>query len=153
MLLRLIAVGKLRTPYVAAACDDMRKRLTPYFPYEEVEVRAAHGGNADAAMLEESGRILRHVRPDDTMWLLERSGHEYSSAQLAREIDAVGRTGVTRMTFVVAGTYGADPSLRERADVLWSLSQLTYLHEWARMIVLEQLYRSAKITRNEPYHH
>jgi 23S rRNA (pseudouridine1915-N3)-methyltransferase len=68
-------------------------------------------------------------------------------------IAAVGNGGTRRMVFVIAGTYGADDSLRERADFVWSLSKLTFLHEWARMVVLEQLYRAAKIARNEPYHH
>jgi 23S rRNA (pseudouridine1915-N3)-methyltransferase len=153
MQLRLIAVDKLRTPYISGACADFRKRLQPYFTYEEIEVRAAHGSDPHAAMREEAERILKHLRPDDRVWLLERTGAAFSSPELARAIDDAMQAGVSRLTFVVAGTYGADASLRERADVLWSLSTLTFLHEWARAIVLEQLYRAAKITRNEPYHH
>jgi len=153
MQLRLIAVDKLRTPYIADACADFRKRLQPYFNYEELEVRAGHGGDPRVAMREEAERIAKHVRPDDRLWLLERSGVAYSSRQLAAAIDAAVHAGVSRLTFVVAGTYGADASLLERADVRWSLSPLTFLHEWTRALVLEQLYRAAKITRNEPYHH
>jgi 23S rRNA (pseudouridine1915-N3)-methyltransferase len=153
MQLRLIAVDKIRAPYIAQACAEFRKRLAPYFPYDEIEVRPAHGSDPTVAMAAESERIRAFLRPDDVVWLLERMGRAFSSEELAREIDAVARTGVGRLTFVVAGTYGADAALRERADVLWSLSPLTFLHEWARMLVLEQLYRSAKIMRNEPYHH
>ncbi len=153
MQLRLIAVDKLRTPYVAAACAEFRKRLRPYAPYEEVEVRAASGSNPGEAIRDETQRILRLVRPDETLWLLERTGTELSSEVLARKIEALTHAGITRLTFVVAGTYGAGDALIERADFAWSLSQLTFLHEWARMIVLEQLYRAAKISRNEPYHH
>ena len=153
MQLRLIAVDKIRTPYVADACAEFRKRLQPYFNYDEVEVRAAHGGDPQAAMREEAERIFKHLRPDDRVWLLERTGAAFSSPELARAINDTTHAGISRLTFVVAGTYGADASLRERADVLWSLSPLTFLHEWARAIVLEQLYRAAKITRNEPYHH
>jgi 23S rRNA (pseudouridine1915-N3)-methyltransferase len=153
MQLRLIAVDKLRAPYVAQACAEFRKRLTPYFPYDELEVRPSHGADPAAAMREEADRILRHIRPDESVWLLERTGAAYSSEQFARELEAISHRGTSRLTFVVAGTYGAGDALRQRADRLWSLSPLTFLHEWARMIVLEQLYRSAKITRNEPYHH
>lgn len=153
MQLRLIAVDKLRTPYVAQACAEFRARLEPYFPYSEIEVRASHGGDPAVAMEQEAQRIAKHIRRDDCVWLLERTGKERSSVELARAIDDVAKSGVTRLTFVVAGTYGADLSLIDRADVLWSLSPLTFLHEWARMIVLEQLYRAAKISRNEPYHH
>ncbi len=153
MQLRLIAVDKIRTAYVAAACADFRDRLAPYHSYEEVEIRASHGADARAAMREEAERILKKLRPADRVWLLARTGSAYSSDALSREIQAVGNSGLSRLTFVVAGTYGADETLRRRADVLWSLSPLTFLHEWARMIVLEQLYRSAKIARDEPYHH
>lgn len=153
MQLRLIAVDKLRTPYIADACADFRKRLQPYFSYEETEVRAARGDDPQSAMAEEAARILKQIRPDDRVWLLERTGTAYSSPDLARAIDVSVHPGISRLTFVVAGTYGADASLRERADVLWSLSPLTFLHEWARALVLEQLYRAAKIMRNEPYHH
>ena len=153
MHLRLIAVDKLRTPYISDACDDFRKRLAPYFNYDEIEVRAAHGGDPQTAMREEAARILKHLRPDDRVWLLDRTGAAFSSPELARALEDATHAGISRLTFVVAGTYGADVSLRERADVLWSLSPLTFLHEWARAIVLEQLYRAAKIMRNEPYHH
>ncbi|HUA08414.1 MAG TPA: 23S rRNA (pseudouridine(1915)-N(3))-methyltransferase RlmH [Candidatus Acidoferrales bacterium] len=153
MQLRLIAVDKIRSAYVADACADFRKRLAPYFPYEELEVRPAHGGDAQRAMREEAERILKHIRPDERVWLLERTGTAFSSPAFARAIDGITHEGVSRLTFVVAGTFGADSSLRERAGVLWSLSPLTFLHEWARAIVLEQLYRAAKILRNEPYHY
>jgi 23S rRNA (pseudouridine1915-N3)-methyltransferase len=153
MQFRLIAVDKIRSAYIAQACADFGKRLTPYCSYEEVEVRAAHGGDPATAMREEAERVLKLVRPDERLWLLERTGTAFSSPELARAIDDTSRAGISRLTFVVAGTYGADLTLIDRADVLWSLSPLTFLHEWARALVLEQLYRAAKISRNEPYHH
>lgn len=153
MQLRLIAVDKLRTPYVSDACAEFRKRLRPLMPYEEVEVRAASGTNPGAAIRDETERILKLLRPDETVWLLERTGTELSSEALSRKIDETMHVGTSRLTFVVAGTYGAGDALMNRADFAWSLSRLTFLHEWARMIVLEQLYRAAKISRNEPYHH
>jgi 23S rRNA (pseudouridine1915-N3)-methyltransferase len=153
MQLRLIAVDKIRSPHVAAACAELRKRLAPYFPYEEIEVRAGSGKNAAEAMRDESERIVRHLRADDRVWLLERTGTQVSSPELARRLDDVSHSGAGRLTFVVSGTFGADAALTDRAEWRWSLSNLTFLHEWARMIVLEQLYRAAKILRNEPYHH
>ena len=153
MYFRLIAVDKLRTRFVADACAMFRKRLAPYVRYEEVEVRSADGSDARMAMRQEADRILKLVQPEDRVWLLERTGSALSSDGLARELDRIAQSGATRLTFVIAGTYGAHPTLQARADFLWSLSNLTFLHEWTRMIVLEQLYRSAKIARNEPYHH
>ncbi|HEY3676529.1 MAG TPA: 23S rRNA (pseudouridine(1915)-N(3))-methyltransferase RlmH [Candidatus Tumulicola sp.] len=153
MILRLIAVDRLRSPYVAAACDDMRERLSHYHTYQEIEVRAGDGSDPRTAMRDEAERILRHLRPDDRVWLLDRGGLELSSPQLASRLEGVARDGTQRLTLVIAGTYGAAPPLIERANFSWSLSPLTFLHEWARMLVLEQLYRAAKIARDEPYHH
>lgn len=153
MTVRLIAVGKLRTPYIAAACAEFRKRLVPYFPYEELEVRAADGSDRSKIARIEAERIAKHLRDGETVWLLDRTGIELSSEKLSRTFATVEESGTQRLTLIVAGTYGADRSLVERATFLWSLSKLTFLHEWARMIVLEQLYRAAKILRNEPYHH
>jgi 23S rRNA (pseudouridine1915-N3)-methyltransferase len=153
MQLRIVAVGKVRERYVAAACEDFIKRLAPYYPVEIAEVKAAIGTQPDAAVREEAGRILAALGDDDFVCLLDRGGEQLSSEDVSRKLASVGNTGVRRMVFVIAGTYGAGPEVHRRAAFVWSLSKLTFLHEWARMIVLEQLYRAAKIARNEPYHH
>ncbi len=153
MNLRLIAVGKIRERYIADALDDFRKRLRPYYPLEALEVKAADGSNPGKAVAEEAQRILKLIEPQDAVWLLERAGTQIDSPQLAHKLTYLADAGTPRLTLVIAGTFGAAPDLQARAQFLWSLSSLTFLHEWARAIVLEQLYRAAKIARNEPYHH
>ena len=153
MHLRLIAVGKLREPYLVAAAEDFRRRLRPYHRLEEIEVRAGDGSDATRSMSAESEAVLRLIGPSDQVWLLERTGTELSSEELAARIERLAVDGTSQLTLVIAGTYGAAPALLARAQFRWSLSQLTLLHEWARALVLEQLYRAAKIAANEPYHH
>jgi 23S rRNA (pseudouridine1915-N3)-methyltransferase len=153
MHVRLVAVGKLREPYLVAAATDFRRRLRPYHRLEEIDVRAADGTGPERAMTAEADAILRAIEPSDLVWLLERAGTELSSVELSERIERLAVEGRSRVTFVIAGTHGAAPELLARADVLWSLSRLTLLHEWARVLVLEQLYRAARIARNEPYHH
>jgi 23S rRNA (pseudouridine1915-N3)-methyltransferase len=153
MHLRVIAVGKLREPYLVAAAEDFRRRLRPYHRLEEIEVRAGDGSAAARSMTGEAEAILRHIAPSDHVWLLERTGTEISSAELSARIERLAVDGTSQLTLVIAGTYGAAPALLERAQFRWSLSRLTLLHEWARALVLEQLYRAAKIAANEPYHH
>jgi 23S rRNA (pseudouridine1915-N3)-methyltransferase len=153
MHVRLIAVGKLREPYIAAAAADFRKRLQPYHRLEEIEIRAADGAQPERAMASEGEAILRVIAPADVVWLLEREGTEFSSIDLAERIERAAVDGVSSLSFVIAGTFGASAAVHARANVRWSLSRLTFLHEWARVLVLEQLYRAAKITRGEPYHH
>ena len=153
MNVRIVAVDRVRTPYVVQACADFRKRLSAYYACDEVEVRPGDGKDPIAAMRDEGERIVRHLRAGEPTWLLERTGTQLSSPQLASRLDDIGRSGAPRLTLVIAGTYGAADAVRAHATFTWSLSQLTFLHEWARAIVLEQLYRAAKILRNEPYHH
>jgi 23S rRNA (pseudouridine1915-N3)-methyltransferase len=104
-------------------------------------------------MASEGDAILRLIAPSDHVWLLERTGTEISSDEVAARIERLPVEGTSQLTLVIAGTYGAAPALLERAQFRWSLSRLTLLHEWARVLVLEQLYRAAKIAANEPYHH
>ena len=153
MHLRLVAVGKVRERYIADALADFRARLRPYHRVEEIEVRAGDGADPQRAMRAEGEAILKLLDPSDRVWLLERTGEAFSSEELARRIERLPHEGVARLTLVIAGTYGASDALLERADLRWSLSPLTLLHEWARALVLEQLYRAAKIARDEPYHH
>jgi 23S rRNA (pseudouridine1915-N3)-methyltransferase len=153
MHVRVIAVGKLREPYLVAAADDYRRRLRPYHRIEEIEIRAADGLDPARAMAIEAEAILRRISPEEQVWLLERTGEALDSTTLAHRLDKLAVSGISRVVFVIAGTYGAAPELLARANVRWSLSTLTFLHEWARIIVLEQVYRAAKISANEPYHH
>jgi 23S rRNA (pseudouridine1915-N3)-methyltransferase len=151
--IRLLAVGKVREDYVRAAVADFRARLTRLGPFEEVEVAASPGADPERAKREEGGRLLRALDAGEPFWLLERTGSQLSSVELSAKLSALAGAGTTRLSIAVAGTYGASAELLARADFRWSLSELTLLHEWARALVLEQLYRAAKIARHEPYHH
>ena len=152
---RLIAVGKVRERYLAAAVADFRARLRPYHRLDEIEVRAADGADPARAVHDRRRRRSSSCStPSDHVWLLERARRaDVAARSSSRRIERLPHAGIARLTLVVAGTYGASDALLARADVRWSLSPLTLLHEWARALVLEQLYRAAKIARDEPYHH
>lgn len=141
----------MRDPAVAAICREFQKRLAAYHRLEIVEVRASSGADPDKAIREEGERILR-AAGKDSLWLLDRTGTELTSEALSKKLVGLERE-VRGLTMVIAGTFGASKAVNDRADFVWSLSKLTFLHEWARMLVLEQLYRAAKIARSEPYHH
>ncbi len=151
--LRLVAVDKIREPYVAAAVADFRTRLRRYETFDEVEVAAARGADPARAVRDESERILAALQPADVLWLLDREGTQLSSLELAERLRAQSDVGTARLVFAIGGPYGFSDAVAARAAFRWSLSRLTFLHEWARAILLEQLYRAAKIARNEPYHH
>src|ERR1700760_3773096 len=98
--------------------------LRPYHRLEEGEVRAADGGDPARAMRAEGEAILKLIDPADHVWLLERTGETLSSEELSQRIERLPHDGIARVTFVVAGTFGASEALLARADVRWSLSPL-----------------------------
>ena len=151
MQLHLIAVDRVREQYVAEAVADFRKRLGPYHRIDITEIKPARG-EPSIVVAREADAMLAHVAPGAVLWLLERDGVQLSSEELAQRLQTLAVTGTSRLTLAIGGAFGNGTALRERADFAWSLSRLTLLHEWARAIVLEQLYRATKIARNEPYH-
>jgi 23S rRNA (pseudouridine1915-N3)-methyltransferase len=153
MRYRLVCVDRVRERYVTAAVDDFARRLRRYSPLDIVEVPAGHGSDPRRAMHDEAAAILALLDATDRVWLLEREGREWSTLELSDRLSALQNEGIRGLTVIVAGAFGAGDALRNRADALWSLSRLTFLHEWARALALEQLYRCAKIARGEPYHH
>ncbi len=114
-------------------------------------MRASSGSDPAKAVREEGERLLK-AAGDGMLWALDVAGTELSSEELSEKITALESRG-RPLTLAIGGTFGLAQDVLARADFVWSLSKLTFLHEWARMIVLEQLYRAAKIARSEPYHH
>ena len=150
---RLLTIGKIRERHIRVAVDDYLKRLKPFHTVEELELRAADGSEPRRAVLADSLNVLDHLARNERVWLLDRQGIELTSEQLASALGEDEQNGNQRITFIIGGAYGFNELVAERANVCWSLSKLTFLHEWSRAIVLEQLYRATKIRRGEPYHH
>ncbi len=145
----VLAVDKLREPYLRDGCALYLKRLAPYMRVSVVETRKASGAGAREVEAED---LLARLHRDDVVWALDGSGAMLSSEELAEQLGAVGRSGARRLVLAIGGPDGLSPRVIQRADLCWSLSRLTFLHEMARLVALEQLYRAAKIARDEPYH-
>lgn len=145
----LIAVDKLREPYLRQGCQLYLDRLRGILPVTVHEVPSQFGATGVEL---EGERVLRRVAPGVPLWVLDESGTPLSSIALADKLAAAQRSGTRRLALIIGGDRGVSPAVRERADFVWSLSPLTFLHEMARLIVLEQLYRAVKIQRGEPYH-
>jgi 23S rRNA (pseudouridine1915-N3)-methyltransferase len=145
MNLDVIAVGKIRESYVREGCGLYVTRLAPLLPVRVVEVKAS-------TIAEEGTALLKRCAQDSVIWALDRGGRELESEAVARRLRSIERSGSRRFALVIGGADGLDQAVIARADFVWSLSQLTLLHEMARLVVLEQLYRAVKINRGEPYH-
>ena len=151
MDLAVIAVGKLR-PYYRNAADDYLRRLKRYAKPTEHEVReASKAPTVSVQRAEEAARLETRLTEGSTVVALAREGTGWSSRELAGQLER-WILAARSLSFVIGGSAGLDPHLIARANASWSLGPLTFPHELARIIVLEQLYRAFTILRGEPYH-
>jgi 23S rRNA (pseudouridine1915-N3)-methyltransferase len=150
----IITVGKLKEKWWQEAQLEYVKRLKPIFKLEIVEVPPEPTSNtvsASASMKAEGKRILKRLSDDAFVIALERSGEEFDSPKLAAKLAEIGSRG-DALTLVIGGSEGIDSAVLSRVDLKWSLSRLTFIHEMARVILLEQLYRSHCIMSGKKYH-
>jgi len=148
MKFKFVWVGKTRDRNWKALQDEYLKRLSRFVACEIAEIRdPAHGTNAEI----EGNRILELLNPKSLVVLLDVDGVSSSSPQLAQRIENWQNRGTREITFVIGGAEGASRAVAERADDRLSLSFLTFTHEMARVVLLEQLYRAFTILKGFPY--
>ncbi|PLY03904.1 MAG: 23S rRNA (pseudouridine(1915)-N(3))-methyltransferase RlmH [Desulfuromonas sp.] len=155
MKLRLVCVGKLTEAWQREAADDYAGRLQRYFPFEVIELKEEKGGrkgDVTGLLKREGERILEKIPAPSTVIVLDERGRQFGSEQLAARLSDAMLHGESDWCLVIGGPYGLAPAVRERADLLLSLSKMTFTHQMARVFLFEQLYRSATIIKNEPYH-
>lgn len=155
MKLRLVCVGKLAEAWQRAAAEDYAGRLQRYFPLDIIELKEEKGGrkgDIPGLLRREGERILNKVPPQAFLVVLDERGKGLSSEQLAEKLGEEMLHGGRDWCLVIGGPYGLDPAVKQRADLLLTLSKLTFTHQMARLFLLEQLYRGSTILRNEPYH-
>ena len=151
MRLRLIWTGKTRDAHLRALVDDYLSRLSHFVRCEVSEFRESPGAGKGSGIDRNSKRISDGLHEGAVKVLLDPEGTEWSSQQLAREIQRWQDSGTKEVTFIVGGPNGVSAELSARVSKRWSLSRLTLTHEMARVVVLEQLYRAYTIIHGLPY--
>ena len=154
MRLRIIAVGKLKERFWKDAVAEYVKRLGAFAQVEVVEIPdrdpAKSGGEA-AAMAEEGSGILKACGNSHVI-LLAIDGTQRSSENFAARLDELMTHGTSDIAFIIGGSTGVAPEVRQRADETLSFGPITMPHNLARVVLAEQVYRAFKIMRGEPYH-
>lgn len=151
----IVAVGKVRG-WAADGAEDYAKRLRRHFSVEVVEVpeEDLNRGTPREVLDAEAVRLLRRIPEGAYVVSLDRErGEGLSSEGLARRLERLGLAGQSHVAFVLGGPLGLSPEVLGRADALVSLGGITLPHALARVVLLEQLYRAAKISRGEKYHY
>jgi len=156
MKIAIVAVGRIREPYLRAAVDDYLTRIQHYLPVEEIEVQAGSkeekNGRGSQTLVAEGERLQKALARESFVVCLDRSGKEFSSEEFSVWLQARMRESVLRLAFVLGGAWGLSPVVLARSQFTLSLSQLTFPHELSRLILAEQLYRALTLWKGEKYH-
>ena len=148
MKFRFVWIGKTKDKNWKALQEEYLKRLSHFVKCEIAEIKdSAPHENPEI----EGKRILESLNPKTFAVLLDASGRTITSHQLSAEIEKWQNAGRKEISFIIGGFEGASLEIRERADYLLSLSFLTFTHEMARVVLLEQLYRGYSILKGFPY--
>lgn len=139
MRLVILAVGKLRDPWVSEACAEYTTRLRGRLNVELIEVKRDED-------------VMPRLPPRHAVWVLDERGQQPTSRELSTRLNRVRHSGGLGIVCCIGGADGHSDALRARADYLVSLSRLTLPHRLARVVLLEQLYRATTILAGEPYH-
>lgn len=156
MKIRLVCVGKNRTPETQSLIDFYSKKIPFYMPFELTVIPDIKTSKATTALRqkEEEGRlILQQLSPGDSLWLFDERGREFTSREFADFFERKAHEVSKSLVLVIGGPYGFSPDVYDRSDGKLSLSRMTLPHELARLFAVEQMYRAMTILRGEPYHH
>ena len=153
----VLCVGKLKEKPYRQMADEYLKRLGRYGKYEEAEVADLPEAAGSAALEEqvkakEGEALLSRIRPGDRVIALTIPGKMTDSPSLANHLQELRVGGAGRIVFVVGGSLGLGKNVLERADEEMSMSPMTFPHQLARVMLLEQLNRAEKILAGERYH-
>ena len=150
MRLRVIWTGKTRDAHVKSLIDNYQKRLSHYVKCEIVELKESAGSDK-SGIDKDSRRISDGLHDGAVNVLLSPDGKEWTSPELAEQVQRWQDSGTKEVTFIVGGPNGVSEELASQADKRWSLSRLTLTHELARVLLMEQLYRAYTIIHGLPY--
>lgn len=155
MKIKIIALGKIKEKFLKDGIDEFLKRLTPYSPVEIIELSPIEikDENLTQKILDEEGdKILSHIKPQSYVITLEINGRQFSSEDFSDKLKELINNGISETIFVIGSSCGISPKVSDRANLKLSMSKMTFLHQFARLILVEQIYRAFKIMKGETYH-
>jgi len=153
--IKIIALGKIKESFLKDGIDEFLKRLTPYASVSVIElspIEIKDENLTSKVLLEEGEKILSVIKPSDYVITMEIQGKQFTSEEFSQKLTNLADEGIGEIVFVIGSSCGIGRNVSERANLKMSMSKMTFLHQFARLILIEQIYRAFKISRNEPYH-
>lgn len=156
MKIKLICIGKTDESYLKEGIEKYLKRLRFYSSIELIlipDVKSSKNLSQDLQRQKEGQNILKHIKNQDQLILLDENGKMFDSLGFSHFIQRKIDQGTSCLVFVIGGPYGFHQDVIQRAQEKLSLSKLTFSHQMVRLFFVEQLYRAFTIMKGEPYHH
>lgn len=152
MALKIVAIGEL-VGWSKLAFEDYQKRIRPPFTLEcfQIPVCKRNEKNPQKAVQEEAQKLLRRTQSRDFVFALDPNGQTFTTLQFSQKMNDL-QNHWSNIVFLIGGPDGFDASIYQRANALLSLSSLIFPHTFARLMLIEQLYRAYTLTTNHPYH-
>lgn len=158
MKFHVVCIGKLKESYLREGVAEFIKRMRPYGGITITELNESKIGDKPSdterkqVVKEEGQRLLKVVPKSAYTVLLDVYGKTMSSETMASMISKLEVDGISDMAFIIGGAFGVSDELRQSVKYKLSFSPMTFTHQMVRLLLVEQIYRSVKINRNEPYH-
>lgn len=156
MRINIISIGKTKAGFISEGVQEYLKRLRHYIKIEWIEIPASKRSKTleCKGLLEyEAENIKARCHPRSLRVALAENGKELTSQGFSEWIGHRMIEGTGVIDFIIGSEAGIDTSIIDKADMILSLSKMTFTHQFVRLIFLEQLYRAFTIIRGEPYHH
>lgn len=158
MKITIVCAGKLKEKYLRDGIAEYEKRLRPYADLRTIEIIEERmkdrpsPAEKEEVLRREGERLTSQIPQGAYLIVLDVDGEEMSSEKFSARIDRLMLMGESHIAFLIGGPFGLSDELRQRADLRLSFSQFTLPHQLIRLFLMEQIYRSFKISRHEPYH-
>lgn len=152
MRIKIISVGKNNDALFDDAIKLYSERLKYYCFLEWSFIKPSGLGQNKAPFIE-AQQILARIHLNEPVWLLDETGKQIDSPALSNKLESFKNDGVDSLNLIIGGAYGIDTSVKQRADFVWSFSNLTFPHQLVRLMLAEQLYRAFSIATGSKYHH
>ncbi|WP_445478902.1 23S rRNA (pseudouridine(1915)-N(3))-methyltransferase RlmH [Lysinibacillus irui] len=158
MNITIVSVGKLKEKYLKMGIDEYVKRLGGYAKIDVIEVpdekapEQLSEAEMDIVKKKEGERILAKISQDAYVIALAINGKMKTSEQMAADIESLMTYGKSKITFVIGGSLGLHEDVLKRADEQQSFGKMTLPHQLMKLVLVEQIYRSFRIMKGEPYH-
>ena len=147
-------MGRVKTAFWSEACAEYEKRIARFRPFTITEVRDADQSlPVEKRNAAEGERLIAALGPHDVPIVFDERGKDFTSPSLAKYLAGLDQAARGTPAFIFGGPFGLTDDVRRRAALLLRLSAMTFPHELARAVLLEQIYRTECIRRGIPYHH